>query len=183
MTGPDYEVSPTALAETAAGIEAVIDGLRALGPPGAAELGRGVAMLGALPGDVAHAGLSSAFLVFCDRWEWGVRDAVHLGEGLAEDLRTAAAAYGHSDGDGQNLLARLAFDVVGDPGGIGNTWADVVAAAEPDRGMPEWEELGERWSDTVGDLADHSWPGMIARALRGEDPYAGQVDDLRSIAE
>ncbi len=49
--------------------------------------------------------------------------------------------------------------------------------------MPDWGELGGRWADTADDLADHSWPGVIARALRGEDPYAGQLDDLRSIAE
>jgi len=27
------------------------------------------------------------------------------------------------------------------------------------------------------------WPGMIARALRGDDPHVGQLDDLRPIVE
>ena len=35
----------------------------------------------------------------------------------------------------------------------------------------------------AGDLADHSWPALIARALAGEDPFAGQLDDLRPIVE
>jgi hypothetical protein len=183
MTGPGYAVLPAALAETAAGIEAVIDELRPLAPFGAAETGRGVAQLGSLPGDVGHAGLSSAFLVFCDRWEWGVRDAVHLGVDLADDLRAAGTVYGHADGAGHNLLARIAFDVVGDPGGFGDTWDDVGASIVLDRRMPNWGELGGQWADTAGDVALRSWPGTIARALRGNDPYTGQVDDLRPVVE
>ncbi len=180
MTGPDYEVSPAALAEAADGIESVIDELRLLGPPGVAELGRGVASLGSLPGDLGHAGLSSAFLVFCDRWEWGVRAAVRLGENLADELRAARVAYMQAD-DG--LLARVAFDVVGDPGTVGDTWADVTASMVPDQALPDWGELGAQWADTARDLVERSGPGMIARALRGEDPYADQLDDLRPIAE
>jgi hypothetical protein len=183
MTVPDYEVSPAALVETAAGIEAVIDGLRPSAPPGMAQVGRGVAQLGPLPGDVGHAALSSAFVVFCDRWEWGVRDAVRLGEELADDLRATGAAYGHADGAGTDLLARVVFDVVGDPGGFGDRWDDVAAAMVPDRAMPDWGELGRQWADTAGDLADRSWPGMIARALRGENPYVGELDDLRPSVE
>lgn len=183
MTGPGYEVMPAALAETAGGIEAVIEELRPLAPFGAAETGRGVAQLGSLPGDVGHAALSSAFLVFCDRWEWGVRDAVRLGVDLADDLRAAGTVYGHADGAGQSLLARIAFDVVGDPGGFGDTWDDVGASIVPDRRLPDWGELGGQWADTMGDVATRSWPGTIARALRGDDPYAGQVDDLRPVVE
>lgn len=180
MTGPDYEVSPAALAETADGIEAVIDELRALAPPGAADSGRGVAVLGAKPGDVGHAGLSSAFAGFCDRWEWGLRAAVRLGEDLADEVRAAGALYAHTDG---SLLARVVFDVVGDPGATGDTWADVTAALVPDQRMPDWGELGGQWVDTGRDLAEHSWPGMIARALRGEQLDAGPLDDLRAIVD
>jgi hypothetical protein len=172
MTGPDYEVPPAALGETAA----VLEGVRASGPSG-------VARLGPMPGDVGHAGLSSAFLVFCDRWEWCVRDAIRVGEDLADDLRAAEAAYGHADGAGRNLLARIAFDLVGDPVGVGETWEDVEASRIPDRGMPDWGDLGGLWADTADDLAARSWPGMIARALRGADPFAGQLDDLRPVVE
>jgi len=55
MTGPGYVVSPSALDATAAGIEAVLSGLRALGPLGMAEEGRGVVTLASLPGDVGVA--------------------------------------------------------------------------------------------------------------------------------
>jgi len=183
MTGPEYAVSETALTETAAGIEAVIAGLRALGSSGDAELGCGVAQLAWLPGDVGHAGLASAFLLFCDRWEWGVRAALRVGEELADDLREADASYGHAEGAGQNLLARIAFDLAGDPAGVGETWEDVAASTVPQRGMPDWGELGGQWADTADDLAVRSWPGMIARALRGADPFAGQLDDLRPAVE
>jgi hypothetical protein len=183
MTGPDYAVSPTALNATAAGIEAVIDGLRALGPPGKVELGRGVAQLAPSAGDVGHPGLSSAFLLFCDRWEWGVRTGVRVGEDLAADLRATDAAYRHAEGADQNLLARIAFDLAGDPAGVGETWEDVATSTVPQRGVPDWDELGGQWADTADDLAARSWPGMIARALRGADPFAGQLDDLRPIVE
>ena len=83
----------------------------------------------------------------------------------------------------QDLLARLVYDVVGDPGRGGDTWADVAAAALPDREMPEWGAVGAEWADTARDLADHSWPALIARALAGENPFAGQLDDLRPIVE
>ena len=173
VTGPDYQVSPAALGAAAAGIEAVVE-------PGA---DRGVVALGPVPGDVGHAGLSSVFLVFCDRWEWGVREAVGRGADLASDLRAAADAYGLVDRNGADLLARLVYDVVGDPAEAGDTWAEVAAAALPDREMPEWGAVGAEWADTARDLADHTWPALIARALAGENPFAGQLDDLRPIVE
>jgi hypothetical protein len=173
VSGSDYQVSPAALGAAAAGVEAVVE-------PGA---GLGVAALGPVPGDVGHAGLSSGFLVFCDRWEWGVREAVGRGADLASDLRAAAGSYGLVDSGGEELLARLVYDVVGDPAEVGDTWADVAAAALPDREMPGWGELGAEWADTARDLADHTWPALIARALAGENPFAGQLDDLRPIVE
>jgi len=171
MTGPDYAVSPAALGEAAAGIEAV-------GRPDA-----DVAALGPAPGDVGHAGLSSTFVAFCDRWEWGLREAVGRGGELAEELRAAAGAYERGDGDGEHLLARLVYDVVGDPAEPGDTWAEVAAAALPDRDMPEWGAVGAEWADAARDLADHTWPALIARALAGENPFTGQLDDLRPIVE
>jgi hypothetical protein len=171
MTGPDYAVSPAALGEVAAGIEAV-------GRPDA-----DVAPLGPVPGDVGHAGLSSVFVAFCDRWEWGLREAVGRGAEFAAELRAAAGAYARVDGDGEHLLARLVYDVVGDPSTDGDTWADVRAAVRPDRELPEWDQLGAEWADTAQDLADHTWPALVAQVLAGENPFAGQLDDLRPIVE
>jgi hypothetical protein len=173
VTGPDYQVSPAALGAAAAGVEAVVE-------PGA---GRGVAALGLVPGDVGHAGLSSVFLVFCDRWEWGVREAVGRSADLSEELRAAAKAYGRADRDGADLVVRVVYDVVGDPAEVGDSWADVAAAALPNREMPEWGDVGAEWANTARDLADHTWPALIARALAGENPFAGQLDDLRPIVE
>jgi len=171
MTGPDYAVSAAALGETAAGIEAV-------GRPDAE-----VAALGPVPGDVGHAGLSSTFVAFCDRWEWGLREAIARGGELAEELRAAAGAYARAEGEGEHLLARLVYDVVGDPSAEGDTWADVWAAVAPDREPPRWDLLGAEWADTAQELADHTWPALVARVLAGENPFAGQLDDLRPIVE
>ena len=168
MTGPDYAVAPAALGEVVAGIEGVAGPVR-------------VAGLGAVPGEVGHAGLSSVFVVFCDRWEWEVRATAGRGAELAEELRAAAALYRSADGD--DLLARLVYDVVGDPGVRGDTWAEAAVAVRPDRGMPEWGALGAEWGDTARDIADHTLPALIARALAGENPFAGQLDDVRPVAE
>ena len=171
MTDPDYAVSPAALGAAAADIEAA-------GSPDA-----DVAALGPMPGDVGHAGLSSTFVAFCDRWEWGLREAVGRGGELAEELRAAAGAYERAEGEGEHLLARLVYDVVGDPSARGDTWADVWAAVLPDREPPRWGSTGAAWADTARDLADHTWPALIARVLAGENPFAGQLDDLRPIVE
>jgi hypothetical protein len=173
VTGPDYQVSPASLGDVAAGIETVVSGLA----------GGGVAALGPVPGDVGHAGLSATFLLFCDRWEWGVRAAVRTCDDLVEELRAAGDAYRRAEGDGEDLLARIAYDVVGDPSAVGGTWADVFSATLPDREMPDWGELGGQWTNTTEDLAEHAWPSLIARVLAGENPFAEQLDDLRPIAE
>lgn len=185
MTTPDYAVSRSALDETAAGIEAVLGTLRALGPLGTAEEGRGVVRLAPMPGDVGHAALNTAFVAFCDRWEWGVRAAVRAGEEMADGLRASGASYGQADGVGQNLLARVALDIVGDPAAAntGASWADVMAAAQPDRRQADWAQMGGRWADTGRDLLDGSGIGLITAELRGADVWADQLDDLRSIAD
>lgn len=183
MTGPGYGVSTSALDATAAGIEAVLSGLRALGPLGMAEEGRGVVTLASLPGDVGHAGLNTAFVAFCDRWEWGVRTAVRSGEDMAEGLRAAGAAYGQADSWGQVLLARVAFDIVGDPDGLSadETPADLEAAQRPETRMPEWGRIGQEWADLGRDLVEGSAPGLVIRELQGADVLDDQLDDLLPI--
>ncbi|HEY0813241.1 MAG TPA: hypothetical protein VGE11_08150 [Pseudonocardia sp.] len=183
MTGPDYVVSPPALEGTASGIEAVLGGLRSLGPVGVAEQGRGVATLSAAPGDVAHAGLSTAFTAFCNRWEWGVRAAVRAGEDMAAGLRAAGASYGRADSVGEDLLARVLFDVVGDPGAPSEeaTMADVDEAQQPDRRMPDWSRLGGQWADVGRDLVEGSAPGLIVRELGGADVLGDELGDLLPV--
>lgn len=185
MMTPGYAVTPSALAETAAGIEAVLGALRSLGPLGPAEEGRGVIRLASMPGDVGHAALNRAFVAFCSRWEWGVRAAVRAGEEMADGLRAAGAAYGQADDAGQNLLASVAEHSLGDPAAkdTGNGWADVMAAVQPDPRPPDWAQLGRRWADTGHDLLDGSGLGLITAELRGADVWSGQVDDLAPIAE
>src|SRR5690349_10645221 len=85
VTGPGYEVAPAILLAAAAGMEGVARPV-------------GVGALGAVPGDVGHAGLSSVFVQFCDRWEWGLRAVAERGADLAAELRAAAAAYRSADG-------------------------------------------------------------------------------------
>jgi hypothetical protein len=183
MTGPDYVVSPAALAATAAGIEAVLSGLRSLGPLGMAEEGRGVAALAGSPGGVGHAGLSTAFVAFCNRWEWGVRAAVRDGEDMADGLRAAGVSYGRADSLGEGLLARVALDIVGDPGAptAAATPTDVEAAQQLDQRMPDWGRLGGQWADVGRDLVEGSSPGLLVRGRHGADVLDDQLDDLLRV--
>jgi hypothetical protein len=183
MTGPDYVVSPSALDVTAAGIEAVLGGLRSLGPLGGAEEGRGISTLAGLPGDLGHAGLNTAFVAFCNRWEWGVRAAVRNGEEMADGLRAAGASYGHADSMGEDLLARVVLDIVGDPGASTTdaTVADLEATQQLDMAMPDWSRLGGQWADVARDLVEGSSPGLIVRELQGAGALDDQLDELQAV--
>lgn len=180
MTGSDFEVAPEALDEIAVGIETVLDGLRGLGPPGAAQRGRGVEELAALPGDVGPTPLNPAFAAFCLRWEWGVRAAVQDGEDLVDGLRAAVTTYGRADDEQANVFARVAFDLLGDPAGEGDTWADVAAARRPDPRPLDPAVLAASWDDAAHAFVTDSWAATVVRALRG-DPPPDPLDDLRPI--
>jgi hypothetical protein len=183
MTAPDYAVSPRALDVTAAGIEAVLDGLRSLGPLGTAEEGRGITRLAPLPGDVGHAGLNAAFALFCGRWEWGVRAAVRTGEDMAEGLRAAGVSYGQADDSGEQLLVRVMADVVGDPGApdTAASVADLEGEQRPEWRMPGWDRLAAQWADTADDVVAGSSPGLVVRTLQDPAALDEALDDLRPI--
>jgi hypothetical protein len=183
MTAPDYAVSPRALAVTAAGIEAVLDGLRSLGPLGVAEEGRGITRLAPQPGDVGHAGLNAAFALFCGRWEWGVRAAVRTGEDMAESLRAAGASYGQADAVGEQLLVRVVSDVAGDPSAPNTaaSMADLEGEQGPDWRLPDWNRMGAEWADTGSGVVAGSSPGLLVRTLQDPDVLDEALDDLRPI--
>jgi hypothetical protein len=183
VTAPDYAVSPRALDDTAAGIEAVLGGLRSLGPLGAAEEGRGITRLAPLPGDVGHGGLNAAFTLFCARWEWGVRAAVRTGEDMAVGLRAAGASYGRADDIGEQLLVRIESDVVGDPGApnTSTSVADLEGEQRPEWRMPDWDRLAAQWAETGNEVVAGSSPGLVVRTLQDPAVLDEALDDLRPI--
>lgn len=166
-TRTGYVVTPTALADAARGVDAVLERLRSLGlGVGRAEAGRGVQALALRTGPVGHAGLGEAFGTFCSRWEWGVRALVQGGREMAAGLSAAGAAYAEADQGG--MFQRIL------PGG------DATA----DR---SWAEVGRSvagtWTAVWRDAAENSGPGMVARALNGDVPVQGQLDDVARLSE
>ena len=119
---------------------------------------RGVVALGPVPGDVGHAGLSSAFVVFCDRWEWGVRTAVRRGGIWPTSCGRPGTLTGRP-----TALVRTCWR-----GSSSTSWAiragrghvgDVGAAALPDRRDAGLGRLGAEWADTAGISPTTRGPG------------------------
>ena len=90
---------------------------------------------------------------------------MRTGRDMADELRAAAASYGHADEAGEDVLARVAYDLLGDPGAAGDTWSDVAAAG-------------------VAGLAD-ARPAELAGRLGGHRTRVVDqpLDDLRPIVQ
>jgi hypothetical protein len=169
LPAPGYQVTPAALAEAARGVEDVLGELRSLGVgAGRAEAGRGVWALAARTGPSGPPGPGAAFEAFCSRWEWGVRALVRAGREMAEGLAAAGVAYAGADHDHGGLFQRILSggDVAAD-----RPWADVGRS------------VSETWSAVGRDVAENSGPGMLVRALEGDDPLQGHLDDVARLHE
>jgi hypothetical protein len=187
--GEGYQVDPRDLDEAAAGVHAVLDALAALGVgKGVAGQGRGVSVIPAQAGPIGHDGLARALVAFCERWEWGVRAAVQTGRDMADDLTATARAYTEGDRHPAGLLGRIHADLTGDPradpaAAEGRTW-DELAAPHPE-GLTDaaaaLDEAGATWARTARDVAANSGPGMVWAALTGQDPLAGQREDVEAL--
>jgi len=187
--GEGYQVDPRDLDEAAAGVHAVLDALTAIGVgKGVAGQGRGVSVIPALAGPIGHDGLERALTAFCGRWEWGVRSAVQTGRDMAGDLTATARTYTEGERHPAGLLGRIYADLTGDPradpaAAQGRTWEELLAP-HPESAADAAAALdgaGRTWVDTARDLAANSVPGMVGSALTGQDPLAGQSEDLDAL--
>jgi hypothetical protein len=168
LLGPGYQVTPATLADASRGVEEVLAELRSLGlGAGRAEAGRGVWALAGRTGPSGSSEPGKAFEVFCSRWEWGVRALVQTGRETAEGLAAASAAYSGAEHDQGGLFERI---LSGDPR-IDHPWADA------------WRSTTDTWSAVGHDVAENSGPGMLVRALEGDDPLQGQLDDVAGLLE
>lgn len=183
--GEGYQVTPADLDAAAQGVREVVEQLTALShAAGWAQQGRGSVLLAGDSGPIGHAGLGEALAAFSSRWEWGVRAAVRTGHEMAAGLRESAQAYEQGEDTPIRLLQRLVLDLTGDP--RGDPGAARPLATGSGETLQDWQHTADSvaatWSATGRDVRDNSTPGMLARALHGENPVAGQLDDVAGLA-
>lgn len=97
------------------GLNDALGELRELGMVGMAEAGRGFGNIALSGVELGHAGLTTAFASFCDRWDWGVRSLVDEGNDLAEGVGLAAGTFHDTDEYQENSLKALVNSVIGNP--------------------------------------------------------------------
>jgi hypothetical protein len=191
VTTPEgMRAAPSAMTEAAQGIKDAVAELRSVSGVGESAAGRGLTRL-AFPLDrsaTGHDELSQALVDFFGRWEWGVRSLVRKADGISDKLAESGAAYQQAENASIGLLERITFDALGDPHG------DPAAAATPSWEQPPAADVsaesfrkaldhaGRTWSATAQDAAASTAPGMIARALAGEDPLAAVKEDVRGLS-
>ncbi len=158
-----FGVDRAALAETAQGINGVIDALKPLGIEETAGTGRGFSGL-ALSGLQAGDGkLAGAFGNFCGRWEWGVRALVQDGSQFAQRLGLAAGACSMVEeqlaGAAKNVLAAVAGDphMTGQQAAAASWSQDAAGVTGQDTpgGAMTWGQAGQaarrQWSAVAGE--------------------------------
>ncbi|MFD5396835.1 hypothetical protein ACFWJW_21780 [Streptomyces sp. NPDC127097] len=88
-----YELDPNALKQVTKGIDGAIAELKELGFDINAQLGQGFDKLALSGMESGHAGVSSVFDDFCERWGWGVRLLIHEANEFARRLDLTAGLY------------------------------------------------------------------------------------------
>jgi hypothetical protein len=187
-----FGVDPAMLAQTAQGIRGVVDTLGEVGHGYLAESGRGLSFLALGGEESGHPMVGESFDGFLDRWSWGIRTLVRGGQEVAEALDAAGISYDGVDTSASGYLRRLTTLAVGDPSADldeaqNGSWGDVGAGLLPDFSAASGQEAaaaaGEQWRETGQDLWEQSTPGRIGRALDGENPFAGDLEDLEGLGE
>lgn len=169
MSGAGYEVSPSALQETAKGIDDTIGHLKDLGIEGTADAGRGFSQMSLRGMQVGHQGLEGAFNDFLDRWSWGVRTLVQDGNQIAIQLHLNAGAYYDAEQYASGTFKDLTSDVMGDPHKSDEqieqeSWAQVGAdnpindIAHPDFSASSYaranQDMDTTWKSEAHDLVN-----------------------------
>lgn len=185
MNGAGYQVSPTALRQTAQGIRDTIGALQTLGVEGTADAGRGFSGLSLRGMQVGHAGLQQAFSQFCDRWSWGVRTLVQDGNQIARQLHLTAGAYADAEQYASGVFKDLTADVIGDPHRTdqqveSQSWAQVAAdnpindLRHPDFSAASWQHaaghIATTWQAETQDMAGVPMDQALAAAGTSPQP-------------
>ncbi|MFC4951231.1 hypothetical protein [Pseudonocardia sp. GCM10023141] len=192
MTDPNgFRTAPEALTEAALGIQDALAELGEVGTVGMAAAGRGITQLALDEATLGDAAVVGAFNGFCERWDWGVRGLVQAGQKIVDGLNDSGVAYLQAENGAAGLMKRALFDLSGNPMGDSAAastlnWEDALTTG-PDYSAQSFadagDHIGSTWSSTVADAGNAAVPGMISRALNGENPLQPMVDDIHGLAE
>lgn len=191
--GGGYNVTETALAQTAAGLNGVIHELQSMGQEAAADVGRGFSNMKLTGMQTGHDGLTSAFNGFCDRWEWGVRTIVQDADQIAQRLGLAAGTYYEMDQYAKKTLKVVVASDLGNPNlteeqeenmswsqiGSDNAINDFLHPDfSPKSAQQALSEMGQTWKDTAHDMSQN-WTLETAATLTGNhDEYNKALEDF-----
>jgi hypothetical protein len=163
----DFQVDPTALQQTAKGINDAIKELEAVGFVEGAGAGRGFSELELTGLQIGAPGCKAAFDDFCERWGLMVRGLVQEGNAIAEKLDLSAGVYHEQEQYLSNSLKYLVNAGLGDP----NLTEDQISA--------------QSWSKTLSDNpfeqvahADYSAKSFVAGAVHSEAAWKATEADL-----
>lgn len=188
-----YNVTETALAQTAAGLNGVIHELQSMGQEAAADVGRGFSNMKLTGMQTGHDGLTSAFNGFCDRWEWGVRTIVQDADQIAQRLGLAAGTYYEMDQYAMKTLKVVVASDLGNPNLTEEqeenmSWSQIGSDnpindfLHPDyslkSGQQALSEMGQTWKDTAHDMSQN-WAAETAATLTNtSDEYNQGLEDF-----
>jgi hypothetical protein len=159
-----FAVDRAALAETAQGLNEVIDQLKGLGLSESGDVGRGFSQLALSGAQAGNGNLAGAFSEFCARWSWGVRALVQDGNQFAQRLGLSAGTYDDAESQATGALKDLTASVVGDPNLTGqqaqaSSWkqdAGMVTMTQSPEGakspQQDVEQMKKQW-EGVGETA------------------------------
>lgn len=191
--GDGYNVTETALAQTAAGLNGVIHELQSMGQEAAADVGRNFASLKLTGMQTGHSGLTSAFDGFCDRWEWGVRTIVQDADQIAQRLGLSAGTYYEMDQYAMKTLKVVVSSDIGNPNLTEEqqenmSWGDIGAdnpvndflhpdfsAKSADQAL---SDMGQTWKDTGHDMGQSITAETAATLTGQKDEYNQSLEDV-----
>jgi hypothetical protein len=152
-----FAVDKAALAETATGLNVVINSLSGLGINETGEVGRGFSGLAMSGLEAGDSDVASAFGDFCDRWSWGVRTLVQDGNEFAKRLGLAAGMYYDVENQITGAVKDVVVAVAGDPHMSDQQAADaswsqdaaMITGAQTPGGAMTWgqagQAMGQQW--------------------------------------
>jgi hypothetical protein len=168
-----FTVSPDALNETAQGINDTLSDLDKLGFAETAGTGMGFTALNLTELQLGHAGLTSSFRGFTNRWQWGVRTLVQDGNQISQRLSLNAGAYYQADQKVIGSIKDLVVAAVGDPhetdaqaaaGSWSQAAAEITGAKTPESSMT-WsqaeQQIKSTWEAEGKDVAQNALKSPI----------------------
>ncbi|MBM4795465.1 hypothetical protein HXP44_26235 [Streptomyces sioyaensis] len=149
-----YELDPEALKQVTKGIHDAIAELKELGFDTSAQLGQGFDKLALSGMESGHAGVSSVFDSFCERWGWGVRLLIHEANEFARRLDLTAGLY-HEQEQYVSTTLKVGANalLMGDP-----------TMTEERLKHRTWKQVGE--DNAVTQFDDADWDPTSARSLK-----------------